>query len=123
MEASSHRVGVREVMNAFLVRGHSHLALTVTPPTTAGPRCPPLDADGAASHPEHSTGEPEEDGSTGPPHDRYRLAKAPRRMGLEGLVSKHRDRPYQAGRSKHWIKVKNREHPAVARVQEAHRRA
>jgi len=29
-------------------------------------------------------------------------------MGLEGLVSKHRDRPYQAGRSKHWIKVKNR---------------
>jgi bifunctional non-homologous end joining protein LigD len=29
------------------------------------------------------------------------------RMGLEGLVSKHRDRPYQAGRSKHWIKVKN----------------
>jgi bifunctional non-homologous end joining protein LigD len=26
-------------------------------------------------------------------------------MGLEGLVSKRRDRPYQAGRSKHWIKV------------------
>ena len=25
-------------------------------------------------------------------------------MGLEGLVSKCRDRPYQAGRSKHWIK-------------------
>jgi hypothetical protein len=29
-------------------------------------------------------------------------------MGLEGLVSKRRDRPYQAGRSKHWIKIKNR---------------
>jgi bifunctional non-homologous end joining protein LigD len=29
------------------------------------------------------------------------------RMGLEGLVSKHREQPYQAGRSKHWIKVKN----------------
>ncbi|MGY0575950.1 ATP-dependent DNA ligase [Bradyrhizobium sp. RDM12] len=29
-------------------------------------------------------------------------------MGLEGLVSKRRDRPYQAGRSKEWIKVKNR---------------
>lgn len=28
-------------------------------------------------------------------------------MGLEGLVSKHRDRPYRAGRSPHWIKVKN----------------
>jgi hypothetical protein len=26
----------------------------------------------------------------------------------EGLVSKHRDRPYEAGRSKHWVKVKNR---------------
>ena len=31
-------------------------------------------------------------------------------FGLEGQVSKHRDRPYQAGRSKHWIKVKNRKH-------------
>jgi bifunctional non-homologous end joining protein LigD len=29
-------------------------------------------------------------------------------MGLEGLVSKRRDRPYQAERSKYWIKVKNR---------------
>jgi bifunctional non-homologous end joining protein LigD len=28
-------------------------------------------------------------------------------MGLEGLVSKHRDRPYRGGRSPHWIKVKN----------------
>jgi len=35
---------------------------------------------------------------------------------------KHRDRPYQSGRSKHWIKVKNRKHQAFARVQEAHRR-
>jgi bifunctional non-homologous end joining protein LigD len=29
-------------------------------------------------------------------------------MGLEGLVSKHRDRPYRGGRQTHWIKVKNR---------------
>jgi ATP-dependent DNA ligase len=36
-------------------------------------------------------------------------------MGLEGLVS----RPYQGGRSKHWVKVKNRRHPAMARVMEA----
>ena len=42
-------------------------------------------------------------------------------FGLEGLVSKHRDRPYQSGRSKHWIKVKNRKHRAFDRVQEAHR--
>jgi bifunctional non-homologous end joining protein LigD len=38
------------------------------------------------------------------------------RMGLEGLVSKRRDRPYQSGRSKHWIKMKNRKHPAMTRV-------
>jgi bifunctional non-homologous end joining protein LigD len=37
-------------------------------------------------------------------------------MGLEGLVSKRRDRSYLGGRSKHWIKVKNRHHPAFARV-------
>jgi bifunctional non-homologous end joining protein LigD len=35
-------------------------------------------------------------------------------MGLEGLVSKRRDRPYQGGRSKHWVKVKNRQHPAMS---------
>jgi hypothetical protein len=39
-------------------------------------------------------------------------------MGLEGLVSKRRDRPYQAGRSKYWVKVKNRKHPAMSRVME-----
>jgi ATP-dependent DNA ligase len=44
-------------------------------------------------------------------------------FGLEGLVSKHRDRPYQAGRSKHWSKIKNRKHHAFDRVQEAHRRS
>ena len=30
-------------------------------------------------------------------------------MGLEGLVSKHRDRPCRAGRSPYWVKVKNRQ--------------
>jgi bifunctional non-homologous end joining protein LigD len=29
------------------------------------------------------------------------------RFGLEGLVSKRRDRPYRAGRSPHWAEVKN----------------
>jgi bifunctional non-homologous end joining protein LigD len=38
------------------------------------------------------------------------------KMGLEGLVSKRRDLPYQAGRSKHWIKMKNLQHPAMERV-------
>jgi len=36
------------------------------------------------------------------------------RMGPEGLISKHRDRPYR-GRQKFWIKVKNRSHPAMER--------
>jgi bifunctional non-homologous end joining protein LigD len=34
-------------------------------------------------------------------------------MGLEGIVSKHRERGYKAGRSQHWIKVKNPESPAM----------
>ena len=38
------------------------------------------------------------------------------RMGLEGLVSKHRERPYRAGRCDHWLKVKNRKHSAFTRV-------
>ena len=40
-------------------------------------------------------------------------------FGFEGLVSKRLDRPYRAGRSKHWIKVKNRSHPAMSRVMES----
>jgi ATP-dependent DNA ligase len=47
------------------------------------------------------------------------LFRAACRMGLEGLVSKHRGRPYQAGRSRHWVKVKNRTHPAMYRVMDA----
>jgi hypothetical protein len=39
-------------------------------------------------------------------------------MGLEGLVSKHRDGRYRAGRAKDWIKVKNRSHPAMQRVKQ-----
>ena len=53
---------------------------------------------------------PFERGELGP--DLFRAAC---RMGLEGVVSKRRDRPYQAGRSKHWVKVKSRKHPAIRR--------
>jgi len=56
---------------------------------------------------------PFEQGEIGP--DLFRAAC---RMGLEGLVSKRRDRPYQSGRSKYWVKVKNRQHPAMRRVME-----
>ena len=54
---------------------------------------------------------PFEQGEIGP--DLFRAACG---MGLEGLVSKRRDRRYQGGRSKYWVKVKNRRHPAMSRV-------
>ena len=59
---------------------------------------------------------PFEQGEIGP--DLFRKACE---FGLEGLVSKHRDGPYQGGMSKHWIKIKNRQHHAFDRVKEAHR--
>ena len=42
-------------------------------------------------------------------------------MGLEGLVSKRNDCAYRAGVSPNWVKVKNPEHPAMARVKDAFR--
>ena len=58
-----------------------------------------------------------EQGEIGP--DLFRKACE---FGLEGLVSKRADRPYRAGRSKDWVKVKNRNHPAMDRVMETFRR-
>jgi bifunctional non-homologous end joining protein LigD len=57
---------------------------------------------------------PFEQGEIGP--DLFRKACE---FGLEGIVSKHRDRPYRGGRQKHWIKMKNRNHPAMQRVMKA----
>jgi bifunctional non-homologous end joining protein LigD len=56
---------------------------------------------------------PFEQGEIGP--DLFRAACD---MGLEGMVSKHRDRAYRIGRCEHWIKNKNRAHPAFARVED-----
>jgi bifunctional non-homologous end joining protein LigD len=39
---------------------------------------------------------------------------APHRFST--LNGRHRERTYRAGRSDHWIKVKNRKHPAFSRV-------
>jgi len=69
-----------------------------------------------ARRPEGIFVNPFETGEIGP--DLFRAACD---MGLEGLVSKHRERPYQAGRSRHWIKVKNRTHPAMERVMDTYR--
>jgi bifunctional non-homologous end joining protein LigD len=57
---------------------------------------------------------PFEAGEIGP--DLFRKACE---FGLEGLVSKRRDSLYRPGRSPSWIKVKNRQHPAMERVKEA----
>ncbi|MET4418310.1 RNA ligase family protein [Bradyrhizobium sp. RT3a] len=54
---------------------------------------------------------PFEQGEVGP--DLFRHAC---KLGFEGLVSKHRDSWYRAGRSEQWIKVKNRAHRAFSRV-------
>jgi bifunctional non-homologous end joining protein LigD len=40
-------------------------------------------------------------------------------MGLEGLVSKRADSRHRGGRSPDWLKVKNRQHPAMELVMEA----
>jgi bifunctional non-homologous end joining protein LigD len=54
---------------------------------------------------------PFEQGEIGP-----ELFRAECNMGLEGLVSKRANRPYRAGPSKDWLKIKNREHPALSRM-------
>jgi bifunctional non-homologous end joining protein LigD len=66
-----------------------------------------------ARRPEGIFVNPFERGEIGP--DLFRAAC---QMGLEGLVSKRQDRPYQSGRSKHWIKIKNPNSPAMTRAAE-----
>jgi bifunctional non-homologous end joining protein LigD len=39
-------------------------------------------------------------------------------LGFEGIVSKRLGSPYVAGRSQHWVKSKNPQHPAVKREEE-----
>ena len=55
--------------------------------------------------------EPFEQGEIGP--DLFHHACL---LGLEGLVSKHRESLYRGGRFARWVKVKNRAHPAFSRV-------
>jgi bifunctional non-homologous end joining protein LigD len=40
------------------------------------------------------------------------------KLGLEGIVSKKLGSPYRSGRSRHWVKSKNQQHPAVKREAE-----
>ena|SRR5262249_14609850 len=39
-------------------------------------------------------------------------------LGCEGIVSKRLGSPYRSGRSRHWVKSKNPQHPAVRREAE-----
>ena len=80
----------------------------------ARPRFPRPTGPSSARRPDGIFVAPFEQGEIGP--DLFRAACG---MGLEGLVSKRRDRPYQGGRSKYWVKVKNRKHPAMQRVMES----
>jgi ATP-dependent DNA ligase len=57
---------------------------------------------------------PFEQGEIGP--DLFRAAC---NIGLEGIVSKRSDRPYRAGRSRDWLKVRNRSHHAFGRVMDS----
>jgi bifunctional non-homologous end joining protein LigD len=102
--------------NALHFRKHDHEVYTPSTfsrwaATTCG-LCPYTCArrtwSSLARGPDGITVAPFERGEIGP--DLFRAAC---RMGLEGLVSKQRERPYQAGRSRHSVKVKNRQHPAM----------
>ena len=39
------------------------------------------------------------------------------KLGLEGIVSKHREHPYRSGPSKTWLKIKNPAAPGVTRFE------
>jgi bifunctional non-homologous end joining protein LigD len=40
------------------------------------------------------------------------------KLGHEGIVAKRKDLPYESGRSKRWIKIKNPDSPAMKRVED-----
>jgi bifunctional non-homologous end joining protein LigD len=93
--------------DALALDGEDLRALPLSLRKTNWRACSPGDPDGIFVA-------PFEQGEIGP--DLFRAACS---MGLEGMVSKRRDRPYRAGRSPDWIKVKNRSHPAISRVRDS----
>jgi ATP-dependent DNA ligase len=40
------------------------------------------------------------------------------KLGFEGIVSKRLDQPYQSGRSKAWLKIKNPAAPGALRFED-----
>jgi ATP-dependent DNA ligase len=46
------------------------------------------------------------------------IFKAACKLGHEGIVAKRKDLPYESGRSKRWLKIKNPDSPAMQRVRD-----
>lgn len=44
------------------------------------------------------------------------IFKAACDLGHEGIVAKRKDLPYESGRSKRWLKIKNPGSPAAGRI-------
>ncbi|MGZ4869678.1 MAG: ATP-dependent DNA ligase [Halobacteriota archaeon] len=40
------------------------------------------------------------------------------KLGYEGIVAKRKDLPYESGRSRRWLKIKNPDSPAMQRVRD-----
>jgi hypothetical protein len=40
------------------------------------------------------------------------------KLGHEGIVAKRKDLPYESGRSKRWLKIRNQSSPAMKRYDE-----
>ncbi len=55
--------------------------------------------------------------------DGSRVSVSACRMGLEGIISKHRDRPYRRGKQQHWVKVKDRLRNGTGALETSHRPA
>jgi bifunctional non-homologous end joining protein LigD len=46
------------------------------------------------------------------------IFKAACMLGHEGIVAKRKDLPYESGRSKRWLKIKNPNAPAARRIEQ-----
>jgi bifunctional non-homologous end joining protein LigD len=46
------------------------------------------------------------------------IFRAACRLGHEGVIAKRKDLPYESGRSKCWLKIKNPDSPAATRIED-----
>lgn len=50
--------------------------------------------------------------------DGAEIFKAACKLGHEGIVAKRQDAPYESGRSKRWLKIRNPASPAMKRIED-----